>query len=621
MSNNYKVTSIIPTTADEVKKLRWDSIDVILFSGDAYIDHPSFGAAIIARVLEKEGLKVAVVPQPNWRDDLRDFKKLGKPNLFFAVTSGNMDSMVNHYTANKRLRSDDAYTPGGRAGYRPDYAVTVYCRILKDIFPEVPILIGGIEASLRRFTHYDYWSDSLKPSILMDSGATLLIYGMAEKPLKELVKLIKSGYSLDSIHHLPQSAYVINDQKLLPELIAKTIYLNSYEECLKSKKAYADNFCIIEGESNKNQAARIIEPCNNQWVVVNPPYENLTQEEIDEPYALPYTRLPHPRYQNKPPIPAFEMIKNSVNIHRGCFGGCSFCTISAHQGKFIQSRSIESIMEEVKAITSMPYFNGTISDLGGPSANMFRMEGINQEICDHCKRPSCIFPQICNNLNADHSSLNELYNMVRNIDGVKHVFIGSGIRYDLLYQSQKHVFINKAADEYLDNLVNYHVSGRLKVAPEHCSQKVLKLMRKPSFEVFKNFVDDFEKRCRRYQRSYQIIPYFISSHPGCGIQEMAELAIETKNLNFKLEQVQDFTPTPLTLSTCIYYTGVNPYTGEKIYTAKTLEDKKNQNSFFFWYQPEKRQLITSLLRQAGKSEYINKLITLHSGNYKRNFRK
>ncbi len=599
----------IPTSVEETKKLGWDQLDVILFTGDAYIDHPAFGIAIVARILEKEGLKVAVVPQPNWRDDLRDFKKLGAPRLFFGVTSGNMDSMVNHYTANKRRRSDDAYTPGGKSGQRPDYAVTVYCQILKKLYPHIPIVIGGIEASLRRFTHYDYWSDTIKPSILIESQADLLIYGMAEKPLKELIHLLRQGFAVNQITTLRQSAFLLPAGSKLPELEkVNTTFLHSYEQCLKSKKAFAENFKIIETQSNQYHSDRLIEPYSDQWIVVNPPYQEFTQEEIDEPYDLPYTRLPHPRYAKKPPIPAFSMIQNSITIHRGCFGACSFCTISAHQGRFIRSRSARSILNEVNRVTQMPYFKGVLTDLGGPSANMYQMKGKNEDICKKCKKQSCIFPSVCKNLDTNHQPLLYLYLQVRSLPSIKHVFIGSGIRYDLFYNPHQSDIDKQTSINYIQQLIQHHISGRLKVAPEHSNSNVLRLMRKPSFDMFKVFQKDFEKYCRLYQKPYQLVPYFISSHPGTTLTEMAQLAIETKNLHFRLEQVQDFTPTPLTLSTCMYYTGFDPYTGEKVYSAKTIDEKKQQQLFFFWYKPENKKQIKNILTKINQLQLAQQLL-------------
>jgi uncharacterized radical SAM protein YgiQ len=601
------MNGFLPTSIKEIKALGWESIDVILFTGDAYIDHPSFGVAIIARLLEKLGLKVAVVPQPNWRDDLRDFKKLGRPNLFFGVTSGNMDSMINHYTANKRLRSDDAYTPDGKAGQRPNYASYVYTKIVKQLYPDVPIILGGIEASLRRFVHYDYWSDSLKPSILLESGADFLLYGMAEKTIVEIASIIRNGSNLEAIRKIRQVAYVLqSEENIIDSKEYPTIELNSYEACRSSKKAFADNFRIIEEESNKMHAARLVEKSGNKYVVVNPPFETLNQDDIDAPFNLPYTRLPHPRYEGKGSIPAFDMIKNSINIHRGCFGGCSFCTISAHQGKFIQSRSEKSVLEEVNQLTKMPYFNGTITDLGGPSANMYKMQGKNLFQCEKCKRPSCIFPSLCSNLNVDHSPMTDLYNKAEKTEGVKHVFIGSGIRYDMLYPNLNEE--KKAASTYFKNLVEKHISGRLKVAPEHTSDKVLQIMRKPSFMSFKKFKFDFEKLNSLAKKNQQLIPYFISSHPGSDIADMAELACETKQLNFKLEQVQDFTPTPMTLSSCMFYTGFDPYTGKKIFVTKSVDEKKEQQQFFFWYKREKQPILKKILEKIKRKDLIDRLL-------------
>lgn len=594
----------LPTSAKEVKQRNWDGLDVIFFSGDAYVDHPSFGPAVIARLLEYLGLKVAVVPQPNWRDDLRDFKKLGKPRLFFAVSAGNMDSMINHYTANRRLRSDDAFTPGGRAGARPDYAATVYSRILKQIYPEVPVILGGIEASLRRLAHYDYWSDSFKPSILMDSGADLLVYGMGEKPVIEIVKRLTSGEPVASLKDIPQTAFLVNKKEYREQ--PGSLILQSYESCKIKKQNHAGNFKIIEEESNKIHAARIVEPYTDAFVVVNPPYSDYSQEDIDMPYSFSYTRMPHPRYEGKGPIPAYDMIRDSVNIHRGCFGGCSFCTISAHQGKQILSRSEKSVLEEVKNVTETPGFHGNLSDLGGPSANMYRMEGKDKKICEKCKRPSCIFPSVCKNLQASHQPLIDLYQKVLHIPGIKNVFIGSGIRYDLFYGLNNPDF-EKQAKEYFRRLVVKHVSGRLKVAPEHNAPHVLKLMRKPSFDMFLHLKADFEAICRNAGLRQQVVPYLISSHPGSTPADMAGLAVELRRIGIYPEQVQDFTPTPMTLSSVIYYTGMDPYSMKPVNSARTPEDKKVQQKFFFYYKPENRNEIRRNLLKMNRPDLIKRL--------------
>lgn len=581
----------------------WDQADVIIFSGDAYVDHPSFGAAVIGRTLESLGLKVAIVPQPNWRDDLRDFKKLGKPRLFFGISPGSMDSMVNHYTANKRLRSDDAYTPEGRAGMRPDYPSIVYSKILKEIYPDTPIVLGGIEASLRRLSHYDYWEDRLRPSILFDSKADLLIYGLGEKPIKELIKRFEDGETSDWTT-IPQTAFIAKSK---PEYDGQqTTQLFSHEECLKDKAKQAQNFKIIEEESNKWSAVRLVQAHNNKYIVVNPPYPPMSTEEIDESFDLPYTRLPHPKYKGKH-IPAYEMIKFSVNIHRGCFGGCAFCTIAAHQGKFISSRSKASILKEVKALTEMDDFKGYLSDLGGPSANMYQMGGKDLSICKQCKKPSCIFPRVCPNLNNDHRPLLDIYKAVDALPGIKKSFIGSGIRYDLLLHRNKEEELNIAARKYTEEVIEKHVSGRLKVAPEHTSPEVLEMMRKPGFELFEQFKKDFDRINDKCGLKQQLIPYFISSHPGCNEEDMADLAIRTKRMNFRLEQVQDFTPTPMTLATEIYYTGIHPYTGQRIFTAKSKQQKLAQRLFFFWYQPESRQQITQTLKRLKRPDLLKKL--------------
>lgn len=605
----------LPTTRKEIERLGWDHIDVIIFSGDAYIDHPSFGMAVIGRILEAEGLNVAIVPQPDWHGDYRDFKKLGRPRLFFGIAPGAMDSMVNKYTANKRLRSEDAYSPDGRHDLRPEYPSIVYTRILKELYPDVPVVLGGIEASLRRLTHYDYWQDRLEKCILCPSGADILIYGMGEKPIISLAHLlIEQDCEIDTtlFHNLmarfPQKQTVsLLAKKDIPGGIRQDdIILHSHDECLKNKKMQADNFRHIEEESNKYPAQRILQEVDGMYAVVNPPYQPMSQDELDRSFDLPYTRLPHPKYKGKR-IPAYDMIKFSVNLHRGCFGGCAFCTISAHQGKFITSRSKESIIKEVKAITQMPDFKGYLSDLGGPSANMYAMHGKNTDICHKCKRPSCINPKVCPNLNTDHSKLLDIYHTVDNMPGIKKSFIGSGIRYDLLLHKTDDAKVNAANRKYTEEVITSHVSGRLKVAPEHTSQRVLDLMRKPSFQLFYDFKRIFDDVNKRHHLKQQLIPYFISSHPGCTASDMAELAVITKGLNFQLEQVQDFTPTPMTVSTEAWYTGYHPYTLEPVYSAKTQRDKLAQRQFFFWYKPSEKQNIIRELRRINRTDLIQKL--------------
>ena len=605
----------LPTTKKELERLNWDTLDVILFSADAYVDHPSFAAAVIGRILEAEGLKVAIVPQPDWHGDYRDFKKLGRPRLFFGIAPGAMDSMVNKYTANKRLRSEDAYSPDGRHDLRPEYPTIVYTRILKELFPDVPVVIGGIEASLRRLTHYDYWQDRLMPTILHPSGADLLIYGMGEKPIISLAQLlmeqdceidVKMFSNLMARYPQKQTVSLLMKNDIPNGIRPDDILLHSHEECLHNKKAQAENFRHIEEESNKYEAQRIIQEVDGRYAVVNPPYQPLTQDELDHSFDLPYTHLPHPKYKGKR-IPAYEMIRFSVCLHRGCFGGCAFCTISAHQGKFITSRSKESIIKEVKAITQLPDFKGYLSDLGGPSANMYAMHGKNLDLCHKCKRPSCIHPQVCKNLNTDHSALLDIYHAVDALPGIKKSFIGSGVRYDLLLHDTGDAHINHINSQYTEELITKHVSGRLKVAPEHTSDRVLDLMRKPSFKLFYDFKRIFDDINRRKNLRQQIIPYFISSHPGCTAEDMAELAAITKDLNFQLEQVQDFTPTPMTVSTEAWYTGLHPYTLQPVWSAKTQKEKLAQRQFFFWYKPSEKQNILRLLRQIGRSDLIRRL--------------
>ncbi|EKD30879.1 MAG: hypothetical protein ACD_77C00459G0009 [uncultured bacterium] len=564
----------LPTSVKEVEALGWDYIDVIIFSGDAYVDHPSFGTAVIGRILEKQGLRVAIVPQPNWRDDLRDFKKLGKPRLFFGVNAGVMDSMINHYTANKRLRSNDAYTPEGRAGQRPDYAVKVYSKILKTLFPDVPVVIGGIEASLRRITHYDYWNDKLFPSILIESGADYLIYGMGEKPVVELASAFIKGYSKEKIRQIPQIAFVSEKEEMD---VNNTIILNSFEQCVNDKSAFVENFNLLERESNSYNPCHIIEPFNNKFIHINPPFALPSTAETDSFYDLPFTRVPHPRFKDKH-IPAYEMIKFSINTHRGCFGSCSFCTISAHQGKFVQSRSVGSVLSEAKKIVSMKDFKGYISDVGGPSANMYNMKGIDIDLCKKCRRDSCIYPAICKNLNISHEKMLELYKKIEMLPGIKKIFIGSGIRYDLFLNDKG--YLDESGKKYFREVIVNHTSGRFKVAPEHTEEHVLKAMGKPSFKLFVKMKNEFEKIINEEGLKYQLIPYFISSHPGCTMDDMYNLSANSSLRNLQLEQVQDFTPTPMTRSSVSFYSGIDPKTLNKIFIERHPANKLKQKSFF-----------------------------------------
>jgi uncharacterized radical SAM protein YgiQ len=609
MSVERPISDWIPMSFKEAEKRGWDEFDVILISGDAYVDHPSFGTAVISRIIEDEGLRIGIVAQPNWKDDLRDFKKLGKPRLFFGVTAGCMDSMVNHYTANKRLRSTDAYTPGGQAGFRPDYASTVYSQILKSLYPDVPVVLGGIEASLRRVTHYDYWKDQLMPSILVDSGADLLVYGMGDQPLRTLLKLMKRGVPFHQAKTINQVAFLNPKTDELPRNKNwETVELASHETCLVDKVQYASNFKVVEVESNKWEANRIIQDVGDQTLVINPPFKTMTENEIDQSFDLPYTRLPHPKYKKRGAIPAFDMIKFSINMHRGCFGGCSFCTISAHQGKFIASRSEKSILSELEELVNHPEFRGYISDIGGPSANMYKMKGKDEAICAKCVSPSCIHPVICNNLDTSHEQMTKLYQKIDNHPKVKKAFVGSGIRYDLLVDDFNKNNEDGNHDAYIEQVITRHVSGRLKVAPEHTSDATLRVMRKPSFKYFHKFKEKYDKLSEKHGLKQQLIPYFISSHPGCEEEDMANLAAETKEMGFQLEQVQDFTPTPMTVAEVIYYTGLHPYTLKPIKTVKTREEKLNQNRFFFWYKRENKDWIKQRLTKAKRPDLIEKLL-------------
>ncbi|MBQ3631251.1 MAG: YgiQ family radical SAM protein [Prevotella sp.] len=600
----YRLTDFLPTTKKEMELRGWDVADVILFSGDAYVDHPSFGAAVIGRTLEAAGYRVAIVPQPDWHGDYRDFRKLGRPRLFFGIAPGCMDSMVNKYTAARRLRSEDAYSPDGRHDMRPEYPTIVYTKILKQLFPDVPVVLGGIEASLRRLTHYDYWQDRLRPCILCDSGADLIVYGMGEKPITELAHRLATGANIKDIDCLPQTVCLQPADYVFAS--DKTIVLHSHEECLQNKRAEAENYRHIEEQSNMMHAQTLVQQVGNQYVVVNPPYPPMTTEELDATYDLPYTRQPHPKYKGKR-IPAYDMIKHSVNIHRGCFGGCAFCTISAHQGKFISCRSKESILREVSQVCQMPDFKGYLSDLGGPSANMYGMHGRNLKACEHCRRPSCINPQVCPNLDTSHQRLLDIYHAVDALPEVKKSFIGSGVRYDLLLYRGSDEAANRSAEQYTRELICHHVSGRLKVAPEHTSDRVLQLMRKPSFSQFVQFKRIFDRINREEHLRQQIIPYFISSHPGCHEEDMAELAVLTKDMDFQLEQVQDFTPTPMTIATETWYTGYDPYTLEPVYSARTPREKIAQRQYFFWYKPEEQRGIEQSLRRIGRTDLIQEL--------------
>ena len=605
----HKLSDWLPTTNKEVKLRGWEELDVILFSGDAYVDHPAFGHAVVGRILESYGLKVAIVPQPSVHDNLQDFTKLGTPKMFFAVTGGCMDPMVSNYTASKRKRDKDAYTPNGDKGFRPDYATTVYTNILKEKFPDVPVLIGGIEASLRRVTHYDYWSDTLKPTILEESKADLLVYGMGEQPLREIVSLLQKGLPFSSLTTVKQTAFLLNKNDEIPKNKNwKDVAIHSHEVCLKDKKLFASNFKVIEQESNKLFANRIFQDVGNSKLIINPPFETMTEAEIDASFDLPFTRLPHPKYNKRGPIPAFEMIKFSINIHRGCFGGCSFCTISAHQGKFIASRSQESILKEVDQVANMPDFKGYLSDIGGPSANMYKMKGKVQEICDRCVAPSCISPVICHNLDTSHKPLTELYQAVDKHPKVKKSFIGSGIRHDMLVPEFNKLADPKELDDYTEEVMTKHVSGRLKVAPEHTSDPVLKLMRKPSFTYFHRFKERFDKINIRKKLNLQLIPYFISNHPACEVEDMANLAAETKDMGFQLEQVQGFTPTPMTVATVIYYSGYHPYTLKPTRTPKSKLEKDEQHRFFFWYKKENQAWIRKTLTKVGRQDLLQKLL-------------
>ena len=632
MTSPPLLSDFLPTTRREMQLRGWEQADVILLSADAYVDHPSFGAAVIGRLLETEGLRVAIIPQPSWHGDLRDFSRLGRPRLFFGIAPGAMDSMVNKYTAARRLRSEDAYSPDGRHDLRPEYPTIVYTECIRRLYPDVPVVLGGIEASLRRLAHYDYWQDRLRPGLLCDADADVIIYGMGEQPMTELTR--RCLQAIDSAHPdlaydpqtgealltrpafreavtglspLPQSVTLHTSTDDIPGGICPDdIVLHPFDDCLREPRLHAENFHQIELQSNAWHAHRFIQQAAQRWVVVNPPYPPPSTEQLDRTYDLPYTRLPHPKYAGKR-IPAYEMIRHSVCLHRGCFGGCAFCTIAAHQGKFISSRSAESILREVEAVTRMPDFKGTVSDLGGPSANMYGMHGRNPVACQRCNRPSCIHPSVCPNLHGDHRPLLNLYRAVDSLPAVRRSFVGSGVRYDLLLHDWKDPDLNRAAADYTRELVLHHVSGRLKVAPEHTADRVLTLMRKPSVRLFHAFKRLFDQLNREARLRQQLIPYFISSHPGCHPEDMAELAIATRELDFQLEQVQDFTPTPMTTATTMYATGYDPDTLQPVYVARTPHEKQAQRQFFFWYKPEERRRIEDELRRMGRTDLLKRL--------------
>jgi uncharacterized radical SAM protein YgiQ len=607
MESNYPITAWLPMSLEEAGKRGWESFDIILITGDAYVDHPSFGVSVIGRILESQGYRVGIIAQPNWRDDLRDFRKLGVPNLFFGVTSGNMDSMVNHYTASRRLRSDDAYTPGGVSGFRPDYASTVYTKILKTLFPGTPVVIGGIEASLRRITHYDFWSDTVKPSILHDSGADLLIYGMGEEAIIAVAGHFAEDHSFSSFQKLRQVAFMANEPEVNQIKKSPYIELPSHDICLTDKGAFGEAFRLVEAESNKTKASTILQQTGNQWLVITPPYPLTGSGQLDSYYALPYTRLPHPRYRKRGAIPAHQMIRHSVTIHRGCFGGCSFCTISMHQGKMVASRSGNSIVQEVEQIVALDDFKGIITDLGGPSANMYQMGGIDKSRCSRCSRPSCIWPSVCQNLNFNHEPLINLYRTVGKVKGVRKIFIGSGIRYDMLVGHTHAIADKYRLKAYTTELVKHHVSGRLKVAPEHSDPGVLKLIRKPSFEAYLTFRADFYRINKEAGLNQQLIPYLISSLPGCDMKAMGVLAADLAQTGYRPEQVQDFTPTPMTLSNVMYYTGMHPETKKPVYVPGSDQLRRKQHLFLFWYKPENRKQIISLLKEQGQHDLIGKI--------------
>ena len=593
-AKRFGVAPFLPMSKEEMEKLGWDSCDIILVTGDAYVDHPSFGMAVIGRLLESQGFRVGIIAQPDWQK-ADDFKKLGKPNLFFGVTSGNMDSMINRYTADKKLRSDDSYTPDNDGGKRPDRATIVYAQRCREAFAATPVVLGGIEASLRRIAHYDYWSDNVRRSILVDSKADVLVYGNAERAIIEIAHLIANKKPFDEMNNIRGTAVITKSI----DNINNFVLLPSFEDVKNSKLLYAKASRLTHLESNPYNAKTLVQKHNDKYVVINPPPIPLETEELDYVFALPYARSPHPSYGDAK-IPAWEMIKFSINIMRGCFGGCAFCSITAHEGRIIQNRSETSILNEIEDIKNKTKgWTGIISDLGGPSANMYRLYCKNQEAQKLCRRSSCIYPDICKNLNTDHSHLINLYRKARNIKGVKRIFVASGIRYDLAVKSPA----------YVEELVTHHVGGYLKIAPEHTEQRPLSLMLKPGIAQYDRFKQMFEHFAKKAGKEYYLIPYFIAAHPGTTDEDMLNLALWLKKHNFRLEQVQNFIPSPMSLSSTMYYSGYNPNqpikaNGTLIFSAKGLKQRRLHKAFLRYYDPANWGIIRDALKQMGRCDLI-----------------
>lgn len=592
----------IPTTAEEVHQRGWAELDVIFVSGDAYVDHPAFGVPLLARWLEAHGFRVGIISQPDWRSK-EPFMALGRPRLFFAVAAGAMDSMVAHYTPARKLRHDDAYTPGNRHGARPNRASIIYTSRLKESYRDVPVIIGGIEASLRRFAHYDYWEDKVRRSILFDAKADLLIYGMAEQSLLEVAERLRAGETVADLRDVRGICYIGKDMAELSSLHHNDAFLElpAYEEVAADKNSFAEAFRLAALEQNPFCGRVLVQAHGNRLLVCNPPALPLTEQGMDAIYALPFEKSPHPSYRE--PIPAWEQIRDSITSHRGCFGGCAFCAIAMHQGKLIQSRSETSILSEIDAMTRKPWFRGSISDIGGPTANMYGIICGNTEAGRLCRRESCIFPTACKHLRTGDKRAASLLKSIRGRTGIKHVAVSSGVRYDLM----------AFQPEYFRELLQHHVGGLLKVAPEHLVEHVTALMRKPGRKAFEDFLQRFRTESARIGKSQHVVPYLISGHPGCTLADMLALALILKKLGLKVEQVQDFTPTPGTLSTCIYHTGMDPGSGKTVYVARSDREKGLQKALLLWHRQDERSKVMEALKELGREDAASLLFGVGVG--------
>ena len=587
--------SFLPATPQEVKALGWDAVDVVLVTGDAYVDHPSFAMALVGRVLEAEGLRVAILAQPRW-DSPADFRQFGKPRLFYGVSSGNMDSMINKYTHNRKIRSTDDFSPGGRAGLRPDRATIIYSQRCREAYPDAPVVIGGIEATMRRFAHYDYWSDKVRKSVLLDSKADLLVYGMGERQIREIASRLKAGEKIGALRDVRGTAFPLGAKEAAAPAIPGALELPSAGEVSGDRVKFSVATRLIYENSNPYNAAVLVQKSEGKAVVQNPPALPLTTAEMDAVYGLPFVKRAHPSY--KEPVPALETIKDSIVIHRGCFGGCAFCSLTLHQGRFIQTRSAESVEKEASALLKTPRHPGNISDLGAPSANMYGMGGKDMAVCKACKKLSCVHPVICPNLNTDHKPLLTLMRRVRGIKGLKKAFVASGIRMDLALK----------CGEYISEIARFHTGGLLKVAPEHISPKVLSVMKKPSVEIFKEFADKFLAESKKAGKEQYLVLYFISAHPGSTLADMADLAVFLKERNIRPQQINDFLPAPMELATSIYFTGLDPFTLEPVYVPKKETERRLQRALLQYYKPENRPLILQALREIKRSDLIKKLL-------------